>query len=174
MEVSLDQLTILIADENDGSRRILNELLHAIGARDLHATSTFDLTQQFIKSEPVDLFICDSHLGGDRGAALIKEIRSIEGHPNGKIPMLLTCSHTRLRDLREARDCGVNMLLAKPYSVSSLYDRLAWIAHRPRPFVWAEGYKGPDRRFKDDEVEEDRRGDGAASADGEKTTQAAS
>lgn len=165
LEVNLNNLTVLIADENDGARRILNELLHAMGARDIHAMNTFALAEQFVKSEPIDIFVCDMHLGDDKGAELVKTLRSIEGHRNGKIPILLTCSHIRQQELRASRDCGANMLLAKPYSVSALYDRLAWIAHKPRPFIWADGYKGPDRRFKDEEIEqEDRRQAAAADA----------
>lgn len=163
LEINLNNLTVLIADENDGGRRILNELLHAMGARDIHAVDTLELAQQFIVSEPIDIFICDMHLGDDKGAELVRSLRAIEGHRNGKIPILLTCSHIREQELQASRDCGANMLLAKPFSVSALYDRLAWIAHKPRPFLWSEGYKGPDRRFKDEEVEqENRRLDNAA------------
>jgi two-component system chemotaxis response regulator CheY len=169
LEINLMNLTVLIADENDGGRRILNELLHAMGARDIHGVNSYELAEQFIKSEPIDVFVCDMHLGDDRGAELVKALRGIEGHRNGKIPILLTCSHIRQQELRASRDCGSNMLLAKPYSVSALYDRLAWIAHKPRPFIWAEGYKGPDRRFKDEEIEqEDRRAAAQAAANEKK------
>jgi len=40
------------------------------------------------------------------------------------------------------------MVVAKPMSPSSLYDRLSWIAFNPRNFVDAPTYFGPDRRFK--------------------------
>lgn len=168
LEINLNNLTVLIADENDGARRILNELLHAIGAREIYAMNTYPQAERFLKAEPIDVFICDMHLGGDRGAELVKALREIEGHRNGKIPILLTCSHIRQQELSASRDCGANMLLAKPYSVSSLYDRLAWIAHKPRPFIWAEGYKGPDRRFKDEDIEQEDRRIAASEAAAEK------
>ena len=47
-----------------------------------------------------------------------------------------------------ARDCGANMVLVKPVSPSSLYDRLVWIAFNARKFVDSKDYFGPDRRFK--------------------------
>jgi hypothetical protein len=40
------------------------------------------------------------------------------------------------------------MVIAKPMSPSSLYDRLTWIAFNPRKFVDTATYFGPDRRFK--------------------------
>lgn len=175
LEINLNSLTVLIADENDGARRILNELLHAIGGREVYQTSTFAQAEQFIKAEPVDLFVCDLHLGDERGPELIKTVREMETHRNSKIPIMLTCSHTRTRELQSARDCGANMLLAKPYSVSALYDRLAWVAHRPRPFVRCEVYNGPDRRFKDQEIEqEDRRGQSAPNDQADQDKKAAS
>jgi len=62
-EVNLANITVLIADQNDGGRRILYELLHAIGSRDLHSVANFKLAQQFLKTEPIDLFICDMNGG---------------------------------------------------------------------------------------------------------------
>jgi len=86
----------------------------------------------------------------------------MDNHVNAEIPVLLTCSHTRQKETMEARDCGANMLLAKPYNVSALYDRLAWMAHRPRPFVKCDVYRGPDRRFKDEEFDSEERRSTAA------------
>ena len=50
--------------------------------------------------------------------------------------------------IKRARDSGANMVIAKPISPASLYDRLAWIASNPRKFVDTATYFGPDRRFK--------------------------
>ena len=50
--------------------------------------------------------------------------------------------------IKRARDSGANMVIAKPISPASLYDRLAWIAFNPRKFVDTATYFGPDRRFK--------------------------
>jgi hypothetical protein len=57
-------------------------------------------------------------------------------------------SDTREKTIRQARDSGANMVIAKPISPSSLYDRLAWIALTTRQFVDTPTYFGPDRRFK--------------------------
>ena len=57
------------------------------------------------------------------------------------------------RDARETtiklvRDVGANMVITKPMSPKSLYERLAWIAFNARQFVDTATYFGPDRRFK--------------------------
>ena len=38
------------------------------------------------------------------------------------------------------------MVVAKPMSPSSVYDRLAWVAFHPKKFIDVETYVGPDRR----------------------------
>lgn len=152
MQLRLTALTILIADYNQASLKILRGILAAMGEPDIQQAETFEHARQLLVSEPVDLCIIDRQLGKDRGPELVREIRSGRDLPNQKIPFLMTCSHTTREDLKAVRDSGANMLLAKPYSVSALYDRLAWIAHRPRPFLWSDGYRGPDRRFKDEPI----------------------
>jgi DNA-binding response OmpR family regulator len=47
-----------------------------------------------------------------------------------------------------ARDVGVTEFLVKPITTQNLCARLAEIVERPRPFVRAESYFGPDRRRK--------------------------
>ncbi len=137
-------------------RRIVNELLRWVHGISIWSAPLNCAAVREIGT--IDMFICDMHVGEDRGAELVATLRGMKNHVNNKIPVLLTCSHIRKLELKSSRDCGANMLLAKPFSVSALYDRLAWIAHKPRPFVWADGYKGPDRRFKDEELtQEDRR-----------------
>jgi DNA-binding response OmpR family regulator len=45
-----------------------------------------------------------------------------------------------------ARDMGVTEMLAKPFSVTSLAQRLLQVIDRPRQFVHTHDYFGPDRR----------------------------
>ena len=61
---------------------------------------------------------------------------------------MLMASDTSEASIKQARDAGANMVVAKPMSPSSLYDRLSWIAFNPRPFIDTATYFGPDRRFK--------------------------
>jgi len=160
-DVNLRPLLFMVADENQGARRIMTDILLALGVSDVHGEGGHKECQKALSVTPIDVLILDYQLGGGRGPELVREIRSDKDHLCRYIPILLTCSHTRLVDIQSARDCGANMVISKPYSVTSLYDRLSWIAYRPRPFVSSGGYCGPDRRFKDKPiVSQDRRGSG--------------
>jgi hypothetical protein len=44
-------------------------------------------------------------------------------------------SDARESTVKRARDAGANMVIVKPLSPNSLYDRLAWIALTPRKFA---------------------------------------
>ena len=49
-----------------------------------------------------------------------------------------------------ARDAGASEILAKPLTIKGLLDRLIAAVDRPRPFVRATTYAGPDRRRRTD------------------------
>jgi two-component system chemotaxis response regulator CheY len=46
----------------------------------------------------------------------------------------------------EARDAGVTEFLVKPFNTRDLYSRMLQIIEKPRQFVRADQYFGPDRR----------------------------
>jgi len=52
--------------------------------------------------------------------------------------------------VRQARDAGVNEFIAKPVTSRNLFLRIAAVVERPRPFVRASTYFGPDRRRQND------------------------
>lgn len=59
--------------------------------------------------------------------------------------MLVTALSAR-QDIFKARDSGVNEIVVKPIAPRILLDRLVAIIERPRPFVQAGPFFGPDRR----------------------------
>jgi DNA-binding response OmpR family regulator len=62
----------------------------------------------------------------------------------------MVAGHTKASKVKKARDCGANVIIARPFSPSTLLDRIVWIARDPRPFLEAADYAGPDRRFHDE------------------------
>ena len=59
--------------------------------------------------------------------------------------------------VEQARDAGMTEFIAKPFSAKSVADRLLQVINRPRPFILAQGYFGPDRRRAKSSVEQERR-----------------
>lgn len=148
--INLEHLAILIADKSEPSRKVIQTMLHAFGANEVLHASTGDEVMEKMTRMTVDLLICDIALDDDRGPELVRRIRHTRDLAARFIPIMMTCGHTRLRDIVRSRDSGANIVVKKPLSVQVLYDRMCWIAHKPRPFVDVESYTGPCRRFRNE------------------------
>ena len=103
---------------------------------------------QVLSGQKIDILLCDTRLPPHGGLMLTRTIRRNSNNENRTIPILLMSSDTGESTIKNARDAGANIVVAKPMSPKSLYDRLAWIAFNPRPFIDTATYFGPDRRFK--------------------------
>ena len=146
--VNLRDLVILVADPNAYARRITNGILRGFGANKvLEVEQTLSLFQ-VLSGQKIDILLCDTRLPPHGGLMLTRTIRRNSNNENRTIPILLMSSDTGESTIKNARDAGANIVVAKPMSPKSLYDRLAWIAFNPRPFIDTATYFGPDRRFK--------------------------
>jgi CheY-like chemotaxis protein len=148
--INLKGLVFLVADANPYFSRIIVGLLRSFGATAVtEVRNSFDAIQ-LLNSQKFDILLCDDRLPPHGGLQVTHAIRRKRDNENRTIPILIMSGDTRESMVKIARDAGANMVLVKPVSASSLYDRLAWIAFTPRQFVDTPTYFGPDRRFKND------------------------
>jgi CheY-like chemotaxis protein len=146
--INLKGLAFLVADPNPYFSRIVIGLLRSFGANNTaEARNSFDAIQ-ILNSQKVDIVLCDDKLPPHGGLQVTHAIRRKTDNENRTAPILIMAGDTRETLIRIARDAGANMVIAKPLSPASLYDRLTWIAFNPRQFVDTPNYYGPDRRFK--------------------------
>ena len=99
-----------------------------------------------IKQHVPDLIITDWEMSPLDGLDLIRMIRKANDSPNNFIPIILLTAHADAKRVMEARDAGVNEVVAKPISASALGKRIDASLNHPRSFVRTENYFGPDRR----------------------------
>jgi CheY-like chemotaxis protein len=153
--INLEQLTFLVADSNAYINKLIDGMLRAFGASKIICTQNCEEATTALGEEKVDILVCDADLsttasepmrGG--GLTLTRSIRRNPECVNRTIPILLMTRDSRESMVKRGRDAGANMVIAKPLSPKSLYDRLSWIAFTTRNFVDAPNYFGPDRRFK--------------------------
>ena len=146
--LNLRDLVILVADPSPYMCMLANSMLRGFGAnKAMDARSSIDAIE-ILTEQKIDILLCDGLLPPHGGLKLTQAIRRNVNNPNRTVPILIMTSDTRESTVKKARDAGANMVVAKPMSPSSLYDRLSWIAFNPRNFVDAPSYFGPDRRFK--------------------------
>jgi CheY-like chemotaxis protein len=146
--VNLRDLVILVADPSAYTRRVINGMLRGFGANKILEAEQSTGLFQALSGQKIGILLCDLQLPPHGGLALTRTIRGNADNENRTLPILLMTNNTSEKIVKNARDSGANMVVAKPMSPNSLYDRLGWIAFHPRPFVDTPNYFGPDRRFK--------------------------
>jgi two-component system, chemotaxis family, chemotaxis protein CheY len=146
--MNLRDLAILVADPSSYISMLIHSMLRGFGANKVLEVRNSISVFQALMAQRIDILICDVQLPSHGGLALVRAIRGRTDNEHRTIPILLMSSDSSEATVKRARDSGANMVIAKPLSPGSLYDRLSWIAFNPRKFVDTPNYFGPDRRFK--------------------------
>jgi two-component system, chemotaxis family, chemotaxis protein CheY len=67
---------------------------------------------------------------------------------NPLIPIFAVHGGPKRRDVEKARDLGVAAVICRPVSPKTIADKLLAVLVKPRPFIAAPDFFGPDRRAK--------------------------
>jgi len=147
-KMNLRDLAILVADPSSYIAMLVHSMLRGFGANKVQDVRSSIGVLQVLTEQRIDLLICDMRLPPHGGLQLTRAIRGKRDNENRTVPILMMSADARENTIKQARDAGANMVIAKPISPASLYDRLSWIAFNPRKFIDTANYFGPDRRFK--------------------------
>ncbi len=165
---NISNLNFLVVEDNPHMQRIVRTLFAALGVKEVRTVADGESALKELAAQPADIVICDWIMEPMSGIELVRRLRDEKTSPSPFVPIIMLTGHSEQHRVAEARDAGANEFLAKPVSAQALYDHIASIIGRPRPFVRAEGYFGPDRRRHDEDYRGvERRGaaDDAASPD---------
>ena len=139
--VNLSEVGFLVADPSDLYRELFRRLLYGFGAKTVHEAADAHNAARLLVDRDVDFLIVAADLPGPgkerqagSGIEFVRAIRLDTRHVRRSIPMVITMGTARRISVHQARDCGANFVLSKPVAPVVLYDRINWIARRPRPF----------------------------------------
>ena len=141
-----ENLKALIVEDNAHMRVLLRELLNCAGIRETYEAANGEAAMIVMRERKCDLILSDMAMTPMDGIEFTRLVRGSETSPNPFVPIVMITGHTEKHRVEMARDAGVTEFLAKPVTAKSLYSRLAEIVERPRAFVRADAYFGPDRR----------------------------
>jgi two-component system chemotaxis response regulator CheY len=144
----LRRLNVLIVDDNRHMRFLLKTILHTFGIRDIMEAGDDSDALKIMNTFPADVIITDWRMEPLDGLDLTRMIRTSSDSPNPFVPMVMLTGHTETARVQEARDAGITEFLAKPVSSKMVYHRLVQLIEKPRTFVKARRFTGPDRRRK--------------------------
>lgn len=151
----LNHLSVLVVEDNSFIRTVLTGALRTVGVGVVHAAKSGADAVRFLGERkaalplgmaPVDVVISDLVMPEVDGLMLLRWIRSSPGSPDKFLPVLMLSGAADRHYVEQARDLGANEFLAKPFSARTVSSRLLAMIARPRRFVLAHGYFGPDRR----------------------------
>src|SRR5687767_13129096 len=122
--INLAASAVLIADQNVFQLMLMQGMLRAFGAKQVLEAKDSAAVHRILGARKIDVLICDAKLPPHGGLALTRLIRLHVENEHRTIPIFIMTSDTREATIKAARDAGANMVIAKPMSPASLYDRL--------------------------------------------------
>lgn len=142
----LHQLKVFIVDDNEHMRILLRTVLRAMGVHHLYEFPDGEAALAHLDAVHPDFILTDLSMAPMDGLTLAKTLRQMPDENARVVPIIMITGHTERRRIEAARDAGVNEILAKPITTQGLYHRIEQIIYKPRIFVRAPNYFGPDRR----------------------------
>jgi two-component system, chemotaxis family, chemotaxis protein CheY len=136
----------LIVDDNAHMRRIVRQLLHGFGSREIDEAEDGAAGLEAFTGHNPDIIITERAMPIFDVIELTKTIRQPGGNANPFVPIFMLSGHSEKRRVMEARDSGITEFLAKSIAAKALYERILSVVLSPRPFIQTKGYFGPDRR----------------------------
>lgn len=147
-KLNLERASILLLERGQHNLDILSQILKGFGAANLQRCLSIQEAKDVLVRKPVDLVIAEPALDGEDGTDLVRWLRASPLEPNRFTSVALIMGHTSVARIGQARDCGANIVIAKPLKPAILLSRILWLGRDHRPFVEDDAYAGPDRRFK--------------------------
>lgn len=147
---NFDGAMTMVIDDSPFSLELTSQALLGFGIQVRHPCSSAAQAIAILQDRPVDLILVDCEMPGMSGYEFVRWLRRSGLEPNAYAPVIMTAAHVRRSKVSEARDCGANFLITKPFSAGKLLERIIWVARDTRPFLEVGDYFGPDRRFRND------------------------
>lgn len=150
MSASLEKVRFLIVDDNGHMLNIVKTILRGFGA--LHVLESKDVGDAFhrLRHDAIDIVILDYAMGEEDGVAFLRRLRTGEDSPAPFTPVIMLTAHAERARVEAARDAGATEFCTKPITAAELLRKVAAVIDRPRAFIRAKSYFGPDRRRHDD------------------------
>ena len=142
----LSKIKFLVIDDNAFSRTLIRRILVQFGASDIQESRDGAAAMHDAITFKPDIIIVDWMMKPVDGMEFVRWLREGKDSPAPFTPVIMVSAFSHVSNVLQARDAGINEFLAKPISAKSLLMRIQAVIDKPRQFVRAEAYFGPDRR----------------------------
>ncbi|MCX8048639.1 MAG: chemotaxis response regulator CheY [Methylohalobius sp.] len=121
-------LKILVVDDFATMRRIIKNLLRELGFMNVAEADDGLTALPKLKTGEFDLLITDWNMPGMTGIDLLKAVRADEKLAH--LPVLMVTAEARRDQIVAAAQAGVNGYIIKPFTASTLQEKLEKIFER--------------------------------------------
>jgi two-component system, sensor histidine kinase and response regulator len=130
-QVHLSDLHVLIVDDNDTNRRILEDQMQAWGIPATSAAGAQDALEklQDAKEERFDVVILDMHMPGMDGITLAEVIKTDPKTSHARLIILTSLG--KLLDDKQLKKMGIDACLVKPVKQNRLFECLTGLRSLP-------------------------------------------
>lgn len=136
---------VLVVDPAPASARLLADLMRNIVPAQLWNASTTRKGLEAVRQVNPQLIFVELQGEGVDGIDFTRQLRHSEMACR-QAPVIMVTATATAGAIIAARDAGVHEFLRKPYTAKDLLRRLEAVTLRPRDWIEAVHYVGPDRR----------------------------
>jgi DNA-binding response OmpR family regulator len=123
----------------------MGELIRSMIRCQIWAAPTTDKALKLAGSVQPDVIFVEMRAEGLDGVEFTRKLRRSTLSAR-QAPVIMMTGHATAAAILAARDAGVHEFLRKPFTVKDLVRRLEAVTLRPRDWIEAVDYVGPDRR----------------------------
>lgn len=135
---------ILVIDPNPATARLLADQMRPLGAQIFAAPSSEKGYAMARATDPQLIFVEHTTAGVD-GLAFCRKLRRSDMICR-EAPVIMCTAEATAEAIYGARDAGVHEFMRKPFNIKDLERRLEAVTLKPRDWIEAVAYVGPDRR----------------------------
>jgi CheY-like chemotaxis protein len=132
-ELSLQGLKILVVEDDEDSREMLETILRHHGAGVWTAENVENGFASFVSNKP-DILISDVGLPEQDGYDLIRRIRRLSPEQGGQVPAIALTGYVSVHDQHEALNAGYDEHLSKPIDTDHLIGIIINLITKPNRF----------------------------------------
>lgn len=145
LDEDLKDVSALVVDSKAHNSKILCTMLSTIGLTRIVVVQDAANALDLLRTEKFDVVFADESSTGMNPIVFTKMLRRDPHTADNMLPIVFMSSCARRRQIELARDAGANDVIVRPVSVETVRRKLR-STMRPRPFIAAEDFLGPDRR----------------------------
>ena len=139
----------LVLESNAFMRNLIVSILRDAGARNIVPASRADYALDALRDTAPGMIVCDWSDQSDPREDRLGWIRRIRGTARASFretPVILVSRPRARQEIETARDAGATEFLITPVAPVTLISRATSLQNKPRDFIQATRFQGPNRR----------------------------